>query len=125
IREEITRWAGRYGLDPHLARALAWMESGYQTGVRSSVGATGVLQLLPETRAFVETVLLGRRLPSGAEGDIEGGLAYLHHLLGEFDGDAAAALGAWYQGARAMREHGPYPETRLFVANVLALSQRM
>src|SRR5204862_6406168 len=94
VREAIDRWAGHYGLDAHLARALAWMESGYQTEVRSSVGATGVLQLLPETRDYVETVLLGRRLPRTAEGDIEGGLAYFHHLLGEFAGDAPAALGA-------------------------------
>jgi soluble lytic murein transglycosylase-like protein len=125
VREAIDRWARHYGIDPHLARALAWMESGYQTGVRSSVGATGVLQLLPETRDYVETVLLGRRLPRTADGDIEGGLAYLHHLLDEFAGDTSSALGAWYQGARAMREHGPFGETRLFVANVLALSQRM
>ena len=66
-----------------------------------------------------------RRLPRTAEGDIEGGLAYFHHLLGEFAGDAPSALAAWYQGARAMREHGPFAETRLFVANVLALSRRM
>src|SRR4051794_15080373 len=125
VREAIDRWAGHYGLDAHLARALAWMESGYQTEVRSSVGATGVLQLLPETREYVETVLLGRRLPRTAEGDVEGGLAYFHHLLREFGGDTSSALGAWYQGARAMREHGPYAETKLFVANVLALSQRM
>ena len=48
-----------YGVDPQLARALAWMESGFQQDVVSSVGALGVMQLLPETWEFVDTVLLG------------------------------------------------------------------
>ena len=34
-------------------------------------------------------------------------------------------LGAWYEGADAVRKHGLYAETKAFVANVLALKQRM
>ena len=53
------RWAAYYGIDPSLARALAWMESGLQQHVVSSVGAQGVMQLLPTTWDYVETVLVG------------------------------------------------------------------
>jgi soluble lytic murein transglycosylase-like protein len=33
VRGLVDTWAGRYGVDPSLARALAWMESGYQTNL--------------------------------------------------------------------------------------------
>src|SRR5581483_9517145 len=49
VRDSLDRWAAHYGIDPSLARALAWMESGYNNSVVSSVGAQGVLQLLPST----------------------------------------------------------------------------
>jgi soluble lytic murein transglycosylase-like protein len=124
VRAALDRWAARYRVDPHLARALAWMESGYRTDVVSAAGARGVLQVLPETRAYVEQVLLGRPAPRTAEGDVQVGLAFLRHLLSEF-GDAPSALAAWYQGARALREQGMFPETRLFVDDVLALTRRM
>ena len=63
VRAAIDYWSRVYGVDPTLARALAWMESGFQQDVVSSVGALGVMQLLPETWEFVDTVLLGVRTP--------------------------------------------------------------
>ena len=63
IRAEIDYWARHYGVDASLARALAWMESGFQQDVVSNVGAIGVMQLLPETWEFVDIVLLGFRTP--------------------------------------------------------------
>ena len=50
---------------------------------------------------------------------------YLRHLLHAFRGNERLALAAWYQGERAVREHGVYPESKPFVANVLALRARM
>jgi soluble lytic murein transglycosylase-like protein len=125
VQAAIDYWAGYYGVSVSLARALAWMESGYQTAVRSPVGAWGVMQVLPETWAFAESVLIGVKVPRTAEGNIRVGIAYLHHLLNEFGGDTRLALGGWYQGPRAVREHGLFPETRAFVADVLALEERM
>jgi soluble lytic murein transglycosylase-like protein len=101
------------------------MESGYQTSIVSPAGAVGVLQTLPSTRKYVETVLKGGPIPQTVEGDVEVGVLYLKHLLGAFDGNEALALAGWYQGERAVRKHGPYEETRPFVANVLALRTRM
>ena len=59
VRSALDYWSRVYGVDPTLARALAWMESGFQQDVVSSVGALGVMQLLPETWEFVDLVLLG------------------------------------------------------------------
>jgi peptidoglycan hydrolase-like protein with peptidoglycan-binding domain len=125
VRERLTAWAGRLGVAGSLVRALAWMESGYQPRIVSEAGAEGVLQLLPSTRRFAEEVLAGRLLPRTLDGDIEAGVLHLRHLLGEFGGDRRLALAAWYQGARAVREHGVYPESETFAANVLALASRM
>ena len=125
VRERLDTWSARLGVSSHLVRALAWMESGFQPRVVSSVGARGVLQTLPSTRLFVEDVLLGRRLPSTLDGDIEVGVVYLRHLLRQFGGDERLALAAWYQGEAAVRKIGLYEETKLFVANVLSLQARI
>jgi hypothetical protein len=53
------------------------------------------------------------------------GLLYLKHLLGVFAGNESLALAGWYQGERAVKEHGVYNVTKPFVANVLALRHRM
>jgi len=108
-------------LDPKLARAVAWMESGFQQDVVSSVGAIGVMQLLPETWEFVDTVLLGESTPRDYRGNVRAGVRYLRWQLDQFGGDVRLALAGWYQGARAVREVGLYDDTRLFVRVVLAL----
>ncbi len=125
VREILDAWSARLGVDPHLVRALAWMESGFQTRLVSAAGARGVLQTLPATRQYVETVLLQRRVPRTVNGDVEVGVVLLRHLLHVFDGDKRLALAAWYQGERAVREHGMYKVTKPFVANVLALQSRL
>lgn len=125
VRTLLDHWALHYGVSVHLVRALAWMESGYNNGLVSSVGARGIMQLLPTTFRFVETVLIGHRVTHNANGNVRAGVAYLAHLLHDFRGDKRLALAGWYQGERAVRKHGLYKVTRPFVANVLALEQRM
>jgi LysM repeat protein len=124
VRAHIDKWASHYGIPVSLARALAWQESGFQTNITSSVGAWGPMQVIPATWAFVETVLLGRSVPKTGEGGIEVGMTLLNHLLKRFGGDQRLALAAWYQGEKAVREVGLYDETKIFVANVLALTGR-
>jgi soluble lytic murein transglycosylase-like protein len=125
VREQLDAWANNLGVSASLVRALAWMESGYQPNVVSDVGARGVLQTLPETRDWVEQVLLGHPVPHTVDGDIEVGVLYLRHLLQRFNGNTALALAAWYQGEAAVRRFGPYKVTKPFVVDVLALQERM
>lgn len=124
VRALVDRTARRYGVDPALARALAWMESGYQTNLTSSAGAWGVMQLIPATWDYVETVLLGRNVPRTAAGNVEAGVVLLRHLLRRFGGNERLALAAWYQGEHAVRKHGVYKVSEQFVAAVLALRRR-
>jgi soluble lytic murein transglycosylase-like protein len=124
VRSHIDRWASHFGVPVNLARALAWQESGFQIDITSPVGAWGPMQVMPETWAFVETVLLGRKVARTGDGGVEVGMALLAHLLRRFDGDQRLAIAAWYQGERAVRERGLFTDTEQFVANVLALSGR-
>ena len=125
VRALLDYWAGHYGVDVHLVRALAWMESGYNNRLVSSVGARGIMQLLPTTFHFAETVLIGHRITHNANGNVRAGVAYLAHLLHDFRGDKHLALAGWYQGERAVRNHGVYKVSKTFVKDVLALEKRM
>jgi Transglycosylase SLT domain/Putative peptidoglycan binding domain/LysM domain len=125
VRPLLDHWAEHYGVSVHLVRALAWMESGYNNALVSSVGARGVMQLLPSTFSFAESVLIHHRLHHDANGNVRAGVAYLAHLLHDFHGDKHLALAGWYQGEGAVRKHGVYKVSKTFVRDVLALEQRM
>jgi peptidoglycan hydrolase-like protein with peptidoglycan-binding domain len=125
VSASLEHWARHYGIDPALVRALAWQESGHQSGVVSAAGAFGVMQVTPATWDFVETVLLRRRVPRTVDGNVRIGTAFLAHLLREFKADVRLALAAYYRGPAAVRRYGVGPETSRFVANVLALRQRV
>ena len=70
-------------------------------------------------------MLIGHPVEHDADGNVEVGLAYLHHLLEVFGGNERRALGGWYQGEHAVRASGLYKVSKVFVANVLALRDRM
>jgi soluble lytic murein transglycosylase-like protein len=121
VRASIDRWAAAYGVDAKLARALAWMESGFQEDVVSSAGAVGVMQLLPETWEWVDTVLLGTSTPRTYDGNVRAGVRYLRWQLDQFGGDVRLALAGYYQGARAVRERGLFDDTKQYVSVIQQL----
>jgi len=57
-------WAANFGVDRHLVRGLAWMESGYQQDVISAVGARGVMQITDQTWARSEERRVGKECRS-------------------------------------------------------------
>jgi LysM repeat protein len=125
VRTLLDHWAVHYRVSVHLVRAVAWMESGYNNALVSSAGARGIMQLLPSTFRFAETVLIGHRLHHNANGNVRAGVAYLAHLLHDFHGNKRLALAGWYQGERAVRKHGLYKVSKTFVKDVLSLEKRM
>jgi hypothetical protein len=125
VRGLIDHWAGNYGMNPALVRALAWIESGFQPDVVSPAGAFGVMQVTPATWKFVEDVLVGREIDRTVSGNVHVGVAYLHWLLHEFDGNARRALAAYNQGPASVRRNGVFRQTRRFVADVLAAVGRV
>jgi hypothetical protein len=124
VRASLHFWARHYRLQPSLVKALAWMESGFQPRVRSGAGAWGVMQVTPGTWSYVEMFLIGRRVPRTMDGNVRVGVAYFHELMREFRYRPRRALAAYNQGPWSVRMHGVYPETRAFVADVVALQRR-
>jgi soluble lytic murein transglycosylase-like protein len=124
VRSSIEYWSRSSRVDVHLARAVAWMESGNDPDVVSPTGARGVMQVEPSTWTYTEH-LLGTRVPHTTDGNIQIGVAYLGHMLEEFGGNRRLALAAYYEGPRAVREAGVYPSSERYVATVLALTRRM
>jgi peptidoglycan hydrolase-like protein with peptidoglycan-binding domain len=125
VRAAIDYWSKAYGVDPHLVRAIAWFESGFNNSLVSPAGARGVMQVRPATWDYVETVLVGRRIPHTMSGNVHVGVAYLNQLLREFGGNVRLALAAYVQGPRSVRTRGFFLETSRFVDGVLALSRRL
>src|SRR4029079_9531061 len=108
VRASLDKWADFYGVDRSLARALAWMESGYNNEMVSSVGAQGVMQVMPTTWEYVENVLIGHEIADhGPDGNIHVGMAYLSHLLKVFDGDERLPPAGGEPGERPAKGHGP------------------
>lgn len=111
--------AARNGLDPALVQAVIAVESGHDPRAVSPRGAVGLMQVLPETAAW-----LG--LPEAADPaqGLEAGCRYLAALLEHFGGDVELALAAYNAGPGAVRRWGsvpPYRETRTFVGRVAAV----
>lgn len=123
VRRTLVRWGRHYHVRPELARALAWVESGFQPSVVSRVGAWGVMKVTPQTWVFVES-LIGP-VPKTPAGNIRVGIRYLRYLLSEFRGRERRAVAAYNQGPGSLRERGIYRETRRFVAAVLGLAARL
>lgn len=126
VRALITRTAQAYGWRPAVPLGLSMQESGWNNTVVSSVGAVGLMQVLPATGEWAGTYLVGRPLDLRDPADnVEAGMAYLDYLYGRFDRDIELALAAYYEGPRRVEDNGgPSDGARRYVANVLALAER-
>jgi len=52
-KEEIMHSAGLYLVDPYVITAIIRVESNFRTDIVSSKGATGIMQLMPETARWI------------------------------------------------------------------------
>jgi LysM repeat protein len=125
VRAALDYWSNRYGVDSRLVRAVAWFESGYSNHLTSSVGAQGVMQVTPVTWNYVETILVGERIPHTVNGNVRVGVLFLRQMLREFNGDVRKALAGYVQGPTSVRTRGLLAETRFYVEGVLALRTRV
>lgn len=95
----IQQACSRHAVDPALVRGVIEVESGFRVDARSSVGARGLMQLMPRTAAALAARL---RWPAPRLDDpafnIEAGTAYLARLLERFDGRVELALAAYHTG---------------------------
>lgn len=110
--------ASRNQVDPALVLAVVHAESAYDPNAVSHAGATGLMQLMPETAKKY-----GVKNPKNPTQNIQGGSQYLRDLLELFEFDLRLALAAYNAGETAVIKHGrkipPYPETQHYVSRVI------
>ncbi len=114
--------AARYGLDESLVRAVIHAESYFNAAAVSPKGASGLMQLMPDTasRFGVHDVF-------DPVENVHAGARYLSELKRLFNGDLRLTLAAYNAGEGAVQRHGgipPYPETVQYVDRVLQLQGR-
>lgn len=123
-RHLVAHHARASGVPVPLALALAFNESGFQQHVRSSVGAVGVMQVMPGTGEWVAKYLVGRRLNlHDVHDNVLAGIRYFKLLL-KITGRNDMALAGYYQGLASVRKRGMYDDTKAYVKNILALRAR-
>ena len=108
--------ARKFGVDSELVKAIATAESGINQNAVSSVGAVGVMQLMPSTAEN-----LGVN-PYDERENIYGGAHYLRQLLDKFNGNLTQAIAAYNAGPGAVQQYGgvpPYAETQNYVGRVM------
>jgi soluble lytic murein transglycosylase len=137
-QQPVMQNADKNQLDPAWIYSIMRRESAYQTDIRSSAGAVGLMQLRPSTARYI-----GRQngLPrqtyqnlTDAQSNIELGSAYLAYLMNKFDGHIVKATAAYNAGPRRVEnwtatidlldadqwiDSIPFTETRRYVKAVL------
>jgi len=134
----IRQQADDKGLDPALIAGVIFAESHFRDQT-SQVGAKGLMQLMPETAAYIAQKSGGTAFVQGdlatPQVNISYGSWYLRYLLDKYEGREVLALAAYNAGegtvdewvavasARGERfraaDHVPFPETRHYVQKVL------
>lgn len=113
----IRRYANRYGVSPHLVKAIISVESCFDQHAISRAGARGLMQLMPTTAKG-----LGVDDAFDYDDNIRGGVEYFSGLLKRFERSDKLALAAYNAGPGAVDKHGgipPYRETQKYVRRVL------
>ena len=140
-RETLVREARIRGLHSSWVFAITRQESAFMDDARSSVGASGLMQLMPatarETARKFDIPLASPRQVLEPDKNIQLGAAYLSQVHSQFNGNrvlASAAYNAgpgrvrqWLRGANHLSfdvwvESIPFDETRQYVQNVLSYS---
>lgn len=108
--------AAKYQIPAHMIRAVMRVESRYNYKAVSSVGAQGLMQLMPKTARQ-----MGVNDAFDPRQNIMGGARLLRWLANRHDGDIVQVLSAYHAGTGAVSRKGgiPYEGTEGYVRAVL------
>lgn len=118
--QDIETAALKYRIPAALVRAIMHAESAFDPNAFSHAGASGLMQLMPETAKQMKV-----RDVFDPKENIEGGVKYLRYLANQFNGDMKQMVAAYNAGPEAIRRYGgavpPFLETQDYVVKVLEL----
>ena len=116
--------ARRHGVDPNLALAISWQESGWNQRQVSVANAIGAMQVIPSSGVWASE-MAGRKLNLlNAQDNITAGVIILRALSRSATSQSQAIAG-YYQGLYSVQKSGMYTDTKHYVASVLALTIRV
>ena len=120
---EIATAAKTHSLKKELIKAVIHAESSFIADNKSSAGAQGLMQLMPQTQKTYDVTN-----PNDPKQNINAGSKYLKHLLDKYKNNLDLALAAYNAGETAVAKYGnsipPYNETQNYVKRVTILMRR-
>lgn len=136
----IDRYAQKNQVDKALVAAVIYQESRYKPDAVSQSGATGLMQLMPDTARWIAGKInqtYSREKLKDPEYNIGMGTYYLAYLSDKYDGDVKLTLAAYNAGPgnvddwltnKKYATAGkltliPFTETRNYVENVLRMQK--
>jgi len=123
MRSIIEATARRHGIDPRLALAVAYQESGLDQRQVSVANAVGAMQVIPSSGEWASS-LVGRRLDLlRAEDNATAGVVILRALTRSAT-SLEEAIAGYYQGLASVRSNGMYADTQQYVVTITALMAR-
>jgi soluble lytic murein transglycosylase-like protein len=120
----IVATARRHAVDPKLALATSWQESGWNQRKVSVANAIGAMQVIPSSGAWASG-LVGRRLDLlSAQDNITAGVVILR-ALSRSARTQEEVIAGYYQGLSSVQNDGMAADTKQYVSSVMALRDRI
>ncbi|MCK6209323.1 LysM peptidoglycan-binding domain-containing protein [Georgenia sp. EYE_87] len=123
MQATVAQVARQMGVDPALAQAHAYQESGFNHASVSPANAIGTMQVIPSSGEWASD-LVGRRLNLLDPYDnVVAGVAIIRQLQ-RTSPDLESGIAGYYQGAASVRRNGMFADTKMYVAAVKAHMNR-
>ncbi|WP_203668666.1 LysM peptidoglycan-binding domain-containing protein, partial [Cellulomonas pakistanensis] len=117
MQAKVAATARAMGVDPALAQAIAFQESGFNHTSVSPANAIGTMQVIPSSGDWASD-LVGRDLNLiDPDDNVVAGVAILRQLV-KSSPDLSTAIASYYQGSGSVKRNGMFSDTRRYVANI-------
>ena len=124
MRAIVEATARRHGIDPKLALAISYQESGWDQRQVSVANAIGAMQVIPSSGAWASS-MVGHPLDLlAAEDNATAGVVILRALTRSAS-SVDEAIAGYYQGLASVRAKGMYADTQQYVASVKSMMSRV